>query len=109
MGHDLQDRTSFELARAIASRLRSHPEWVDRARSNLDRWQRRAGSGRPEPRWSREWREVLARPVDDVVSMLLAPTEKARWLRQSSPFTGMLTEDEVRDIKQRCRDATSRP
>jgi hypothetical protein len=38
VGHEFQDAVSFELARRIAFGLPQHPEWLDIARANLERW-----------------------------------------------------------------------
>jgi hypothetical protein len=37
MGHEVQDQVSFELARRVAEGLPKHPEWIELARTNLDR------------------------------------------------------------------------
>jgi len=38
MGHEVQDQKSLELARRVAEGLPEHPEWLEVARANLDRW-----------------------------------------------------------------------
>lgn len=102
MLHRTHDRVSLELNRAIAARLPSHPHWIEIARANLERWQRRDPRS-PELECDREWREMLSRPLGQIVEVLTSETDHARWLRQSSPFTGVLTPREVLDIKRRWR------
>lgn len=40
------------------------------------------------------WREILSRPFDDVLAFIVSDTERARELRQVSPFTGVLAPRE---------------
>jgi hypothetical protein len=62
--------------RVVANRL--DEMLVRDARRRLERWEK---EGRIDPRWAREWEQILA-------------------LRQSSPFAGSLTEHERRRIVQ---------
>jgi hypothetical protein len=40
MGHEIQDSISLELARRVAMGLPQHPEWIEVAHANLERWSR---------------------------------------------------------------------
>ena len=104
MHHLEQDRTSLELARAIAAGLVEHPEWIDLARGNLDRWEQRNAHAPGLVRCYREWRGLLDMPLADVRLLLLENSDNARRLRQNSPFAGALTPQEVWEIKRRSRD-----
>jgi len=107
MSHQSIDTVSLELGRRIAAELRRRPEWLDLARSNLERWTRQNG-GVPSLRQSyEEWRGLLSRPLDEVCSVLTAETEEGQRLRQNSPFAGVLPPREVWEIKARLRHATS--
>ena len=107
MSHQLIDTVSLELGRRTASELRRHPEWLNLARSNLERWTRQNG-GVPALRQSyEEWRVLLSRSLDEVCSVLTAETEEGQRLRQNSPFAGVLPPREVWEIKARLRHATS--
>jgi hypothetical protein len=95
MGHEVQDQVSLELARRVADGLPEHPEWVELARANLDRWSQQ---NRDAPRLLRcyeEWRELLSRPLAEIISILTADTDEGQRLRQSSPFVGILRPQEV--------------
>ena len=97
---------SMELSRAIASGLEVHPEWIDVARANLDRWEQRNAHASGLVRCYREWRGLLELPLAQVRALLVEESENARRLRQSSPFAGALTARQVWQIKERCRDET---
>lgn len=92
------------MARRVASGLAAHPEWIEQAKSNLSRW---AALNHDAPRLLRcyeEWRLILERPVEEVRAILTAETDEGQRLRQSTPFAGVLTPQEVWEIKRRCND-----
>ena len=41
-----------------------------------------------------EWGALLDGPLDELLSFLTSPDERAVWLRQSSPFPGILAPEE---------------
>ncbi len=57
----------------------------------MRRWQE--GDGAPSLALA-EWEGILAGTTDQVVQILVDRSERATRLRQSSPFTGILTEPE---------------
>lgn len=86
-GHQRIDRRSLELHRAIAEKLRSQPELMEIARENLARWS--AKRGRSQPYWD-AWREILDRPLEEVLQLLVEDTERMTAMRQATPFAGVL-------------------
>lgn len=104
MGHELQDRISLELAKRIATGLVNHPEWIEHARRNLVRWRVRNAGAPGLVRCYEEWLGLLDFPAGDIATLLVAESDRGQWLRQNSPFAGILTPREVWLIKQRCRD-----
>lgn len=98
---------SLELARRIANGLPQHPEWLDVARSNLERWLRQNHNAPSLLRCYAEWQTLLSRPASEISAALLAESDEGQWLRQNSPFAGVLPPDEVWEIKSRLRHATS--
>jgi hypothetical protein len=86
-GHQRIDRRSLELHRAIAAKLRTHPELVAIARDNLSRWT--AGESRSQLYWD-AWREILERPLEEVLGLLEEDSERMTALRQATPFAGVL-------------------
>jgi len=92
---------SRELARRIAEGLRDHPEWIELARGNLERWSTRNKDSPSLLRCYAEWQAILARPVGEICAVLTADTDEGQRLRQNSPFAGVLTPAEVWEIKRR--------
>jgi hypothetical protein len=105
MNHATTDMVSMELARRVAGRLRSHPELLDVARSNLTRWSRQNAATPSLIRCYAEWQQILTRPVAEVCDLLCAETDDGQRLRQNSPFVGVLGPEEVWEIKSRLRHA----
>src|SRR5437870_11524371 len=103
MGHEYQDSVSLELATRIAAGLPAHPEWIEMARANLDRWSERNAQSPRLLRCYDEWRELLKLPIDQICSILIARTDEGQRLRQMSPFVGMLSAEEVWEVKNRLR------
>lgn len=108
MSHDVHDAVSLELARRVASGLREHPDWLDRARANLERWTRLNNGATSLLRCYGEWVALLSRPVGEVCRALVADTEEGRRLRQNSPFAGVLSPAEVWQIKSQFRRHATR-
>jgi hypothetical protein len=90
-GHQRIDRRSLELHRAIADKLRGDPALIAVAHDNLSRWS--AIAGRSQPYWD-TWREILKRPLPEVLELLVEDSEKMTAMRQATPFAGVLTPAE---------------
>lgn len=92
--HERIDRRSLALHQAVAARLEAQPELLAIARRNLDRWL----MANPAAALL-EWRHILdGDSLADVLELLRSSSEEAVRLRQSSPFAGLLTVEERRDI-----------
>ena len=85
----------------MAARLREQPDLVRVARDNLARWSRLNANAPSLLRCYAEWREILNRPLSEICDLLSADHEEARRLRQNSPFAGVLSAQEVWELKQR--------
>ncbi len=103
MSHKTHDQVSLELARRVAAGLSQHPEWLQLASENLERWSRQNRNSPSLLRCYAEWNELLSRPVNEIESVLIAETDEGRRLRQNSPFAGVLTPEEVWEIKSQFR------
>ena len=90
-GHRRIDERSMALHHAIAEKLRSRPELLEIARDNLNRWYAGAGGSRP---YLDQWRKILDRPLEEVLSLIAQEDEAMTALRQSSPFAGILDPKE---------------
>jgi excisionase family DNA binding protein len=92
-GHRMAERQSLAYHRLIASRL-SDRMVVDARR----RIQKERDRNLIHPRWADEWDRVLALPLERIGKAIAADTPRARELRQTSPFAGLLTEQERRRL-----------
>ncbi|SPF39826.1 Transcriptional regulatory protein (fragment) [Candidatus Sulfopaludibacter sp. SbA4] len=86
------------MHRAIAEKLRVSPALIQIARENLDRWS--LAQGRSQPYWD-AWREILNRPLAEVLDLLVEESERMTAMRQSSPFAGVLDTAERRAVYER--------
>jgi hypothetical protein len=86
-GHRRIDQRSLALHRAIAEKLRVHPELLEIARENLDRWS--VSQVRSQPYWD-AWRGILKRPLPEILALLVEDSEKMTAMRQATPFAGVL-------------------
>jgi len=87
-------RRSLWLNTAVAGRLVADPSGVlNRARANLDTLQAAHPRGQAAY-WLEEWAKLLDGPTERVLEVLTSPTPWAREMRQNSPFSGVLDEDE---------------
>jgi excisionase family DNA binding protein len=83
---------------AIVGHLVAEPDLVlTRARENLDRFSQ-VHTGTMAERWLNLWRVTLDSGLDHVLNVLVSETPEARDLRQNSPFTGILSEEERRRV-----------
>ena len=97
--HEWIDARSLAMAEAVAEKVGRDPALVQTAVGNLARWKARRS---PWPACLREWEEILAScDVDDLLRILVEDSEEGRRRRQSSPFTGILTPRERREIFER--------
>jgi hypothetical protein len=99
-GHRTAELQSLAYHRLVAEQLDDNI--VGDARRRLARWRR---DGRIDSRWAQAWERILAMPLDRVTKAISADTPRARELRQTSPFAGVLTPQErnrlVRAVEER--------
>ena len=88
--------------RLVAERLNA--PIVDDAKRRLGRWRE---NGRIHPHWAEEWERILKMPVPRIAKAISADSKRARELRQTSPFAGLLTQQErrrlARAVEERAR------
>lgn len=99
-GHRTAELQSLAYHRLVAEQL--DEDVIDEARRRLDRWRR---NGRIDSRWAQAWERILAMPLEQAAKAISADTPRARELRQTSPFAGVLTPQErkrlVRAVEER--------
>jgi len=90
--HRILDARSLAMHCRIAQKISRDPELLGKARENLERWIAKAGS--PIPRYLIEWGEILDKPWPAIAEQMTRMSEDATRLRSSSPFAGILSEEE---------------
>jgi len=101
-GHRTAELQALAYHRLIAERLNEH--LVDEAKRRLERWTR---DERIDPRWAEEWERILDLPVPRMAEAISADSKRARELRQSSPFAGLLTPQERRRLTKAVEERSS--
>ncbi len=76
----------------IARKLLANPALITQVRSTLVRWKAKAAE--PVPSYFSEWERVLDGSPEEIAAFLASMREDATRLRQSSPFTNLLTSEE---------------
>ena len=92
-----EDRRSLALHRFIAARLAGDPRAVSRKAVRNLKVMRRGDDGSAAP-WLEEWDRLLRGPVSAVIEVLVSHDQRARDLRQVTPFVGVLSDEERRAI-----------
>jgi excisionase family DNA binding protein len=89
---------SLWLSHAVAARLVTEPSKVlHHARANLERMLSSSARGSAKV-WLEQWKQLLDGPIEDVLEALTSRSPRSRELRQNSPFAGVLTDAERREI-----------
>ena len=104
--HTVAEDVSLELHRAVAERLLEDPALVERARERVAGWLKDGSVARP---YAEAWRDILAGPVEAIARFLTDTGERARQMRQTSPFAGVLDPRTRWSIWRRAREGASRP
>lgn len=99
--HRLAEERSVAYHRVIAERLASQPEILENARRRVQGW---LEAGDKAPFYARKWTEVLAGDIPSIAAFLVARTELADELRQSTPFAGALRPQERWSIWRETRE-----
>ena len=89
---------SHWLHRAVVGHLVTEPDLVlTRARENLERFSR-IHQGTMAEHWLDLWRLTLDSGLDRVLTVLVSEDPQAAELRQNSPFTGILPDEERKKV-----------
>lgn len=99
--HRQVEARSLALHCRAAAKIAANPHLLEIARANLRRW--RANAGEDAPRYLDEWSRILERPWPDIAAVMTGFDDDAIRLRQSSPFAGVLTAEERRQIYEAFR------
>ena len=100
--HRAPELQALAYHRLVAERLDA--ELAAEARRRLARWRT---AGQIHPRWADEWERILALPLPQIAKAISADTQRARELRQTSPFSGALTPQERRVLVKAVEERVS--
>jgi hypothetical protein len=103
--HRLAEARSLAYHRVVSERLQGDPDLVARARSRVKRWIEEGRS----VHYARQWQHLLDGSLETLRATLVADTEEARALRQSTPFAGALSPRERWGIWTAERERAERP
>ena len=98
------DLFNLTLHRVVAEKLRKNPSVVLQfAENNLDRWAKKNDCFALS-----EWREILEnRTLEEIIEIISKDTDEGQRLRSSSPFAGILSEEEREKIWSECAEITT--
>lgn len=99
MKHQVIDARSLELHRRIAAKIRRNPALLAIPKNNIKRWLSQGHGDTNSALY--EWQKILRKPLDKILAILTTDDEEGCRLRQSSPFTGVLTPKERTKIFQK--------
>lgn len=94
--HRILDARSLAMHCKIAQKIEHDAKLLGIAKANLERWS--AKSEDPQPRYLHEWKQILERPWPEIADLITSMNQDATRLRSSSPFAGVLTADERKQI-----------
>jgi hypothetical protein len=99
MRHRRLEERSLALHREIARRIRKNPDLLTGVRDRLTEDIRSGRFSVSLTDAMQEWLELLNRSsLEQILELLVDQGENARRLRQSTPFAGILTQEERRRI-----------
>lgn len=102
--HQFIDEFNLAYHCAVAQVLRREPEAVvTRARQNIARWIESDVYDEGERPSLFEWDKILDNSsVGELIAIITEDSDEGQRLRQSTPFAGVLSEDERRKILTDC-------
>lgn len=90
--HDEIDQRSLAMHRMVASEILRDPELFQKARATLARW-RGTVCVASQPHLA-EWERLMNLGIDACLAVAVEDSQRAAALRQSSPFSGVLSNQE---------------
>lgn len=103
------DQQSLWLHAALIPRLINDPDAViHTARKNLARGRASGAIDVHSEPYAQEWEQALDAGVGQIITLILDPSDHGATLRSSTPFAGVLPQDEVRALKRAWREQRRR-
>lgn len=105
--HQFLDRYNLLYHLEVARRLQAQPQAIlQHARQNLERWLP-AHEGSFSESALQEWRVLLEQlNVVELTKLMTEDSDEGQRLRQSTPFTGILSEPERAELWRRCAEGS---
>ncbi len=85
--HELAEERSMAIHKLIADLLRKDPSLISTARSRVAG---RLADGSVHPAYAEAWHDLLSESMERLLALLEDRGERARALRQCSPFAGIV-------------------
>lgn len=99
--HEFLDALSLAKHQAVAAKLRADRKLVDVAQSNAQRWLVSGNYDTGEAQSVSEWLPLLQPDrFAELLETLTSPSENATRMRQSSPFTDIVSKAEYRMLRE---------
>lgn len=89
------DYRSLKMHKIVAERIKKNPALLEIAFNNIKKWKER--NKFPQP-YLDDWIEHINLGVEHLCEFLSSETDEAQRLRSSSPFVGIVTQKERREI-----------
>ena len=86
------DKRGLDLHRLAVEKIRRDPVLFETVKATLARW-RIIVSANTQP-YLAEWEQLIADGMETCLAMAVEDSEHATVLRKSSPFAGVLTDEE---------------
>ncbi len=100
--HVLAEERSLAYHRAVADRLRRDPTAVAKALTRVEPW---CAEGGRASHYAAERRNWLRSPLNELLELLVDPSEHTHVLRQPTPFAGLIDPRErwrtLREARER--------
>ena len=100
--HRIAEERSLALHRLVAERIAADPSLIERA---VRRVEASRANGVLHPAYAEEWLRLLRGPLDSLRSLLVEDSERARALRQTSPFSFVVSPPERWRLWREVREA----
>ena len=97
MNEEARNRRSIEFGQLVCEKLRRNPELIQVAVNNIRRWEEKG----PLNPALEEWKVILNGPRERIYEILTGTDSQSQRIRSSSPFAGVLTQDEREQIRRK--------
>jgi hypothetical protein len=107
--HPWLDQLGLCYHRAVAEKIRARPDLLRIAIDNIDRWLSQNDYPSGPRKALLEWRGILvSASQNEIVERMLDPSEAGHQRRQNTPFAGILSDEERKQIREKYEQATTR-